>query len=133
MPCPDWDALLMRWQTLMHTYFSFPFQALLGLRNYNKLISMMRCHKSQQLLTALKQGTTSKHYTLHNGLILYKGRIFLGPSYCLIPKVLSHVHDSPLGGHSGYLISFHRLKQDFWWQSMKSDLKTYIKECVVCQ
>ena len=88
---------------------------------------------SQQLLSTLKQGTTSKHYTLHNGQILYKGRIFLGPSYYLKLKVLSHVHDSPLGGHSRYLKSFNRLKQDFWWQGMKSDLKNYIKECAVCQ
>ena len=51
---------------------------------------------SQQLLFALKQGTASKHYTLHNGLILYKRRIFWGPSSCLKPKVLSYVHDSPL-------------------------------------
>ena len=32
----------------------------------------------QQLLTDLKQGTTTKHYTLHNGLILYKWRIIFG-------------------------------------------------------
>ena len=31
-----------------------------------------------QLLIDLKQGTTTKIYTLHNGLILYKWRIFLG-------------------------------------------------------
>ena len=96
MPCPDWDALLRSWQILMLTYFSFHFQALLGLRNYNEVISMMRCHSSSCLL-------------------------------------LSHVHDSPIGGHSGYLKSFHRLKQDFWWQRMKSNLKNYIKERVVCQ
>ena len=96
MPCPDWDALLRSWQILMLTYFSFHFQALLGLRNYNEVISMMRCHSSSCLL-------------------------------------LFHVHDSPIGGHSGYLKSFHRLKQDFWWQRMKSNLKNYIKERVVCQ
>jgi len=32
----------------------------------------------QQLLTDLKQGIATKHYTLHNGLILYKWRIFFG-------------------------------------------------------
>ena len=32
----------------------------------------------QQLLTNLKQGTATKHYTLHNGLILYKWRIIFG-------------------------------------------------------
>ena len=58
---------------------------------------------------------------------------FWRPSCSLKPKVLSHVHDDPLGGHSGYLKSFHRLKQDFWWVGMKSDLKNYIRECAVCQ
>ena len=47
--------------------------------------------------------------------------------------MLSHVHDDPLGDHSGYLKSFHRLKQDFWWVGMKTDFKNYIRECVVCQ
>ena len=40
---------------------------------------------------------------------------------------------APLGVHSGYLKSFYRLKQDFWWQGMKFDFKNYIKECVVYQ
>ena len=43
------------------------------------------------------------------------------------------VHDSPLGGHSSFLKSFHRLKQDFFWVGMKSDLELHIRECGVCQ
>ena len=37
------------------------------------------------------------------------------------------VHDSPLGGHSSFLKSFHRLKQDFFWVGMKSDLELRIR------
>ena len=43
------------------------------------------------------------------------------------------VHDSPLGGHSSFLKSFHRLKQDSFWVGMKSDLELHIRECGVCQ
>ena len=64
---------------------------------------------------------------------MYKGRVFLWPNCTLKAKVLHLVHDSPLGGQAGFLKSYHRLKQDFFWHGMKSDLKIHIKECDVCQ
>ena len=55
-----------------------------------------------------------KFFSLHNGLILFKGRVYLSSACGLKPKVLQMVHDSPLGGHLGFLKSYHRLKQDFY-------------------
>ena len=72
-------------------------------------------------------------FSLQNGLLLYKGRIFLGRNYNLKSKVLSLVHDNPLGGHLGYLKTFHRAKTDWFWWGMKQDLKDYIKCCGICQ
>uniref|UniRef100_A0A7N2KR02 Uncharacterized protein n=1 Tax=Quercus lobata TaxID=97700 RepID=A0A7N2KR02_QUELO len=72
-------------------------------------------------------------FSLQNGLLLYKGRLYLGSNCSLKPKVLSLVHDSPLGGHSGYLKTYHRAKRDWFWKGMKKDLKEYIKGCEMCQ
>ena len=47
--------------------------------------------------------------------------------------MLQQVHDGPLGGHSSYLKTFHRLQKDFYYSGMGRDLKQYIKECDVCQ
>ena len=47
-------------------------------------------------------------------------------------KVLQQVYDGPLGGHSGYFKTFHRLK-GFYWSGMRKDFKQYIWECDVCQ
>ena len=55
-----------------------------------------------------------KFFSLHNGLKLFKGRVYLSSSCGLKPKVLQLVHDSPLGGHLGFLKSCHRLKHDFY-------------------
>ena len=77
--------------------------------------------------------TTAGKFSLHNGLLLYKGRIYLGFNCGLKPKVMSLVYDSPLGGHSGYLKTFHRAKRDWFWKGMKKDLKEYIKGCEMCQ
>jgi hypothetical protein len=73
------------------------------------------------------------HYTLKNGLLLYKDTFFLGSGSNMKTKVLALVHDSPLGGHSGYLKTLHRDKRDWYWQGMKIDVKAYIKSCDTCQ
>ena len=57
----------------------------------------------------------------------------MGSNCGLKPKVMSLVHDSPLGGHSGYLKTFHRAKREWFWKGMKKDLKGYIKGCELCQ
>ena len=57
---------------------------------------------------------TAGKFSLQNGVLLYKGRIYLGPNCGLQPKVMSLVHDSPLGGNSGYLKTFHRAKRDWF-------------------
>jgi hypothetical protein len=89
---------------------------------------------TKQLLDTLIQGQVEhQHYSLQNGLILFKNRIYLGPQCILKQKVLSLIHDSPLGGHSGYLKTLQRAKRDWYWQGMKQDIKTYIKNCDTCQ
>ena len=89
----------------------------------------------QQIIQAIKSGQTIPvGFTFCNDLLFYKGKLYLGSSnQSLKTLVLQQVHDSPLGGHSGYLKSFHRLKQDFTWPGMGTDLKKLIKECDVCQ
>ena len=73
-------------------------------------------------------------YTFCNGLLFYKGRLFLGSSsQDLKAQVLQQVHASPLRGHFGYLKSFQRFKKDFYWTSMVRDLKQFVRECDACQ
>lgn len=72
-------------------------------------------------------------FNLQNGLLLYKGQIFLGPTCSMKSKVMSLVHNSPLGRHLGYLKTFHRAKRDWFWRGMKKDLKEYFKGCELCQ
>ena len=52
------------------------------------------------------------HYTLNQGLLLYKDRFCIGKEGDMKIKVLALIHDSPLGGHSGYLKSLHKAKND---------------------
>jgi len=72
-------------------------------------------------------------YSLQNGLILYKNKIYISPTSFLIPLILQKMHDNPIGGHSGYLKTLYRVKYDFYWQGMKYAIKDHIRCCEVCQ
>ena len=51
----------------------------------------------QQLLQQLKFGSNyPRFFSLHNDLILYKGKVFLGTQCSLKSKILHLVHESPL-------------------------------------
>jgi len=43
------------------------------------------------------------------------------------------LHTSPLGGHSRFLKTYHRVKKDFFGDGLKSDIQKFLVECLVCQ
>ena len=43
------------------------------------------------------------------------------------------LHDSPVGGHSGFPVTYRRIKQLFSWPSMKTIVKQYVSSCSTCQ
>jgi hypothetical protein len=47
--------------------------------------------------------------------------------------VLLALHNSGIGGHSGALATYHKVKQLFSWPNMKQDVTNYASQCVTCQ
>lgn len=45
---------------------------------------------------------------------------------------MSALHDSPIGGHSGFLVTYRKIKQLFAWPNMKKMVKTFVQQCQVC-
>lgn len=42
------------------------------------------------------------------------------------------LHASALGGHSGFPVTYARIKQLFYWPHMKQIIKDYVAACTVC-
>jgi hypothetical protein len=42
-------------------------------------------------------------------------------------------HTSPVGGHSGFLKTYHRVKKEFFWDGLKNDVQRFIAEFLVFQ
>lgn len=77
--------------------------------------------EAQELLTRLSiHPEPDEHYSLHNGLIRYKKRVWLPSASSLISSILEAFHSSPLGGHSGVPVTLRRLKQLFYWKGMSA-------------
>lgn len=90
--------------------------------------------KAIELLQQLSVQPDSKpNYQLIQGVIRYKNCIWLGHHPDLHLKIFSAFHDSPLGGHSGFPVTYKRIKSLFKWLGMKTFVKEQVQSCLVCQ
>jgi hypothetical protein len=72
-------------------------------------------------------------YSLQDGVIRHNSRIWVGANSALRTKLIASFHSSALGGHPGIQATYQRLKKMFYWQGMKQDVDSYVKQCAVCQ
>ncbi|KAJ1700090.1 hypothetical protein LUZ63_008602 [Rhynchospora breviuscula] len=86
-----------------------------------------------KLKDQLKVSQPEHHLSEYQGLLRYKGRICVGQSGNWRKKLIHEFHDSNLGGHSGILVTYKRVKALFHWPSLKKDVMNYIRSCDVCQ
>lgn len=83
---------------------------------YNKLIS--------------NNSSGQNDFSLINNFLLFKGKIYV-PTSCR-SLVLNICHDSPSAGHFGIKKTLSLTNRDFWWPSMNTDIKEYVRSCEVC-
>jgi hypothetical protein len=70
---------------------------------------------------------------LIDGVIRFQKRIWIGHNTALQTKLISSFHASALGGHSGMQATYQMLKKLFYWQGVKLDVESFVKQCLVCQ
>lgn len=85
----------------------------------------------EQLL--LNKTNNFPDYTYHAGVIRFKGKIVVGHNEELRKKLLTALHDSPIGGHSGMSATYQRVKTILYWPGLKKFVETYIAQCPICQ
>jgi hypothetical protein len=90
--------------------------------------------KVWSLIQRLQQDSSaSDTFTWKNDSLWYKDRLYLCKDSQLKQKVLLELHTSPVGGHSGFLKTYHKVKKDFFWDGLKTNVQRFVAECVVCQ
>ncbi|KAK1693348.1 hypothetical protein QYE76_010045 [Lolium multiflorum] len=89
---------------------------------------------AQQRLVQLAIASPDDHgYELSQGVIKFQGRVWIGANSALQTKIISALHSSAVGGHSGMQATYQRLKRLFAWHGMKAAVEDFVRQCNVCQ
>lgn len=69
-----------------------------------------------KLLQALSVSGSKGHFTLKEGIIMYKNRIWLPANIPLQKKIIYALQSSSIGGHSGIHVTYTKIKGLFAWK-----------------
>ena len=83
--------------------------------------------KMWTLIQRLQQDSNaSDTFTWKNDSLWYKDRLYLCKNSQHKQKVLLELH-------SGFLKTYHRVKKDFFWDGLKTDVQRFLAEFLVFQ
>ncbi|CAM8876911.1 unnamed protein product [Rhodiola kirilowii] len=89
---------------------------------------------AQQLIRELGIAPNSHvNYKFQNGVLRYKGRLYVGNSGGLRDEIIHQFHDAPIGGHSGRLVTYKKVNHHFYWPGLKTQVVDYVARCDTCQ
>jgi RNase H-like domain found in reverse transcriptase/Integrase zinc binding domain len=71
--------------------------------------------------------------TVHCGIIRKGARIYVGDQGHWRGKLVQALHDTSLGGHSGILVTYQRVKKQFYWPKLKEEVMEHVQTCEICQ
>jgi hypothetical protein len=72
----------------------------------------------------------TKDYTITDGVIRFRGRIWIGNNALAQQHVLQALHTSGIGGHSGFHGTYHHVKALFAWPKMKDSIRKFVLHCL---
>lgn len=72
-------------------------------------------------------------YKWQDGQLTRKGRLVVGDNVEVRELIMSWMHSSPQGGHSGIDATVKRIQTLFYWPKLKQSVVNFIRKCIVCQ
>jgi len=78
----------------------------------------------------ITSGTARASWSLVNGFVMHRGRIFVPPSSAIWPQILDAAHGA---GHEGVEKTLHRLRVSFYNPHANRLVRDHVKSCSVCQ
>jgi hypothetical protein len=89
--------------------------------------------KIQEIKRNIKEEKSPGFSEDDEGVLWYKGTIYVPNVKELKDKVLREAHESAYSIHPGGNKIYHDLKITYWWYSMKRDVAEYVALCDTCQ
>jgi hypothetical protein len=89
--------------------------------------------KVQEIKRNIKEEKSPDFSEDDEGVLWYKGRIYVPNIKKLKDKILREAHESSYSIHPGGNKMYHDLKATYWWYGMKRDVAEYIARCDTCK
>lgn len=94
---------------------------------------LMDSHASDLMAKLTIDASVVPNFTLQEGLLRFKNRIWVGNNSSLQKQIIQVLHSSPLGGHSGISATLKRVQALFAWPGLHKDVKQFMASCLTCQ
>ena len=74
----------------------------------------------------------SSEWSEANGLVYYRGKIYVPPTGDIRRKIVSLNHDTKLAGHPGRWKTLELVSRNYWWPQMSRYIGQYTSACDLC-
>jgi hypothetical protein len=65
-------------------------------------------------------------FSIKQGVIYFKGQIWLHPTLVFKHKIIQVLHASAVGGHSGFVVTYHCIKHLFSLAMVNKEIQEFV-------
>jgi len=92
-----------------------------------------RARKGQLIRLKKKREALLKHWELEDGLLYYKGRLFIPSKEELLTEIAKGCHDSKVARHFGQEKTLELVTRNFHWEKLSEWINDTLRACDECQ
>ena len=86
----------------------------------------------QELRKSSTRSLQSAEWSQNDGLLFYRGHIYVPPTSDLRRRIVSLCHDTKVAGHPGRFKTLELVSRNYWWPNMSRYVGQYVLHCDMC-
>jgi hypothetical protein len=87
---------------------------------------------AEELKKTNVKSVRTAEWTESDGLLLFRGKIYVPPDPELRRRIVFQHHDSRIGGHAGRWKTLELVTRSYWWPQISRYIGQYVNTCDLC-
>jgi len=87
---------------------------------------------ARELRQALGKAVRSAEWSEDDGVLRFRGKIYVPRNTDLRRRVVSLCHDTKVARHPGRWKTLELVSRDYWWPQMSRYIRQYVGTCDLC-